>query len=231
MKTTEIKKCYSLLKEKNIWDDNYDILRKNFKLFALKNHPDKGGIKEMFQLVSSCKDILDNDFDYFKSVATNPEKYEYNEELFEEYDNSSDEDYNPNIESKKTSKSTTSKKSKFNAYTYVDFEMFIKKDCKGGRGGWLVNELRNFCDILGINNKGKKEELCERLGKYFKNTELRKSMIPMNDKEQERYEKKDVEELKQKDLLEQVYKEQERIRQEEERQINQLNDKMSNLSI
>lgn len=228
MKTTEIKKCYSLLKEKNIWDDNYDILRKNFKLFALKNHPDKGGIKEMFQLVSSCKDILDNDFDYFKSVATNPEKYEYNEELFEEYDNSSDEDYNPNIESKKTSKSTTSKKSKFNAYTYVDFEMFIKKDCKGGRGGWLVNELRNFCDILGINNKGKKEELCERLGKYFKDIELRK---PGNDKEQERYEKKDVEELKQKDLLEQVYKEQERIRQEEERQINQLNDKMSNLSI
>jgi hypothetical protein len=228
MKTTEIKKCYSLLKEKNIWDDNYDILRKNFKLFALKNHPDKGGIKEMFQLVSSCKDILDNDFDYFKSVATNPEKYEYNEELFEEYDNSSDEDYNPNIESKKTSKSTTSKKSKFNAYTYVDFEMFIKKDCKGGRGGWLVNELRNFCDILGINNKGKKEELCEKLSKYFKDIELRK---PGNDKEQERYEKKDVEELKQKDLLEQVYKEQERIRQEEERQINQLNDKMSNLSI
>jgi hypothetical protein len=214
MKTTEIKKCYSLLKEKNIWDDNYDILRKNFKLFALKNHPDKGGIKEMFQLVSSCKDILDNDFNYFKSVATNPEKYEYNEELFEEYDNSSDEDYNP-------------KKSKFNAYTYVDFEMFIKKGCKG-RSGWLVNELRNFCDILGINNKGKKEELCEKLSKYFKDIELRKLM---NDKEQERYEKKDVKELKQKDLLEQVYKEQERIRQEEERQINKLNDKMSNLSI
>jgi hypothetical protein len=219
----DIKKCYGLLQKYNIWNDDYNILRKNFKLFALKNHPDKGGINEVFQSVSSCKDILDDDFNYFKSVATNPEKYKYNEEVLEEYDNSSDDDYNPDIKSKK---STTSKTSKFNTYTYVDFEMFIKKDCKGGRGGWLVNELRNFCDILGINNKGKKEELCERLSKYFKNTELRKSVIPMNDKKE-----KNIEELKQKDLLEQVYKKQEIIRQEEEQQINKLNEKMSNLSI
>jgi hypothetical protein len=41
----DIKKCYGLLQKYNIWNDDYNILRKNFKLFALKNHPDKGGVK------------------------------------------------------------------------------------------------------------------------------------------------------------------------------------------
>jgi hypothetical protein len=234
----DIKKCYDLLKQNDIWNDDYDVLRKNFKLFALKNHPDKGGVKEVFQAVSSCKDILDNDFTYFKDVVKKS-SYNYNEEHVDDnyYDDSADEDYSP----KPTPKSKTKKsKSKTNKYTYIDFETFIKKDCKGGRGGWLLNELRNFCNILGINHNGKKEELCERLRKYFENIKVKKTNPQYEEinkeqelkKEEEGRKKHFEEEMKQREELERVYREQERIReQEEERKLNNLNDKMSNLSL
>ena len=210
----DIKKCYGVLQKYNIWSDDYNVLRKNFKLFALKNHPDKGGAKEVFQSVASCKDILDDDFNYFKDIASKVDVYDYNEEKVTydydyDFDDSSDEDFNPNIKSKTKSKSKS--KNKVPKYTYVDFETFIKKECTSGRGGWLVEELRNFCTILGLNSKGKKEELCRRLSTYFA------SITPYNQKE-----------IDTKDILEKVYKEQQRIREEE---LNNLNDRMSNLSI
>jgi hypothetical protein len=219
----DIKKCYGLLQKYNIWSDDYNVLRKNFKLFALKNHPDKGGVEEVFQSVSSCKDILDDDFNYFKDIANKSDVYDYNEEKVTydyeyDFDDSSDEDFNPKTKSKTKSKAKSTSKAKVPKYTYIDFETFVKKECTGGRGGWLVEELRNFCSILGLNNKGKKEELCKRLSTYFA------SINPINpDTAQESTTAMDM-----KDILEKVYKEQQRIREEE---INNLNEKMSNLSI
>jgi hypothetical protein len=220
----DIKKCYGLLQKYNIWSDDYNILRKNFKLFALKNHPDKSGVKEVFQSVSSCKDILDDDFNYFKDIANKSDVYDYNEEKVTydydyDFDDSSDEDFNPTIKPKAKSNS----KAKVPKYTYIDFETFVKKECTGGRGGWLSEELRNFCTILGLNNKGKKEELCKRLSTYFA------SINPINPDTVKQKESNGVTTVTDmKDILEKVYKEQQRIREEE---INNLNEKMSNLSI
>jgi hypothetical protein len=234
---SEIKKCFSLLKQHNVWDDDYNMLRKNFKTFALKNHPDKGGVKELFQSVSSCKDILDNDFRYFKEIANKQmDNYNYNEETVNMYyddgDNSQDEDYVPYTKSSKKSKKKKSTKQK---YTNIDFETFIKKDCKGGRGGWLITELRNFCKILGINDKGTKGELCERLSSYFETKEAGKVKEWIGEQyeqklkhEEELRRKQFDEEMKQKEVLERVYREQERIREEEERE---LSYRMSKLDI
>lgn len=240
----DIKKCYDLLKQNDVWNDDYDVLRKNFKLFALKNHPDKGGVKEVFQAVSSCKDILDNDFTYFKDVVNKKSSipsYKYNEDnIYDTYDDSGDEDYSPKSKPKSQTKKS---KSKTKNYTHIDFETFIKKDCKGGRGGWLLNELRTFCNILGIDHIGKKEELCERLSKYFEGIEVKKTKDWMNQqyeeisKEQELKNEEELrkkhfeEEMKQREELERVYREQERIREQEERELNNLNDKMSNLKL
>lgn len=243
MMEQDIKKCYDLLKKNNVWNDDYDVLRKNFKMFALKNHPDKGGAKEVFQAVSACKDILDSDFIYFKNVISkNSDSYNYNEEpIYDTYydDNSADEDYVPSPKKSKTKKSTKSKTKSSTVYTHIDFETFIKKDCKGGRGGWLLNELRNFCDILGIDNKGKKEELCEKLNKYFEDIDSKKTKEWINQQYDEIHKEQEIkqeelrkkhfeEEMRQREELERVYRAQERIRQEE---MNNLSDKMSNLYI
>ena len=97
-------------------------------------------------------------------------------------------------------------------YTYIDFATFIQKECKNGKNSWLISELRNFCNLLGIDNKGKKADLCERLSNYFKTKESKSDNKNLNEKE----------------LLEKVYKEQQRIREAE---IHNLTDKMSKLSI
>lgn len=97
----------------------------------------------------------------------------------------------------------------------IDFETFMKKECKGGKEGWLVTELRNFCNILGLKHTGSKSELCERLNDYFKRKDSStKNQLDKKPKEGERR-KNYEDELKQKDLLEKVYKEQQRIREEE----------------
>lgn len=227
MSNIDIKKCYKLLKDNDIWDDDYDVLRKKFKVFALKNHPDKGGVEEIFKAVSTCKDTLDDDFEYFKNVAVND--YVYNEEqvIYDneyDFDDSNDEDYNPNVKSKK--KQSKTKKSK--QHTHVDFETFIKKECKGGKGGWLVTELRNFCNILGLKHTGSKSELCKRLNDYFKRKDSINLEIDKELKEKQEERRNYEDELKQKDLLEKVYKEQQRIRQEE---LDILNERMSALKI
>lgn len=98
----------------------------------------------------------------------------------------------------------------------IDFETFIKKECKDGKEGWLVTELRNFCNILGLKHTGSKSELCERLNDYFKRKDSTSTKNRLDEKlkeEEKRNNYKD--ELKQKDLLEKVYKEQQRIREEE----------------
>lgn len=220
----DIKKCYGLLKQYNIWNDDYNVLRKNFKLFVLKNHPDKGGVKEVFQSVSSCKDILDDDFNYFKDIANKSDVYDYNEEKVTydydyDFDNSRDEDFNSNIKSKTKSKANS--KAKVPKYTYIDFETFVKKECTGS-GGWLSEELRNFCTILGLNNKGKKEELCKRLSTYFASIN---TINPETVKQKQSIGIATANDMK--NILEKVYKEQQRIREEEFN----LNEKMSNLSV
>jgi hypothetical protein len=213
-KCIDIKKCYRILEKYNIWNDDYNVLSKNFKLFALKNHPDKGGINEVFQAISSCKDILDDNFNYFKDIVNRSCKYDYNEEKVTydydyEFDDSSDEDFNTSV--KPQTKSNAKSNSKIPRYTYIDFETFIKNECIGGVGGWLIDELRNFCNILGLNNKGKKKELCKRISSYFE------SINPINEdivKQKKSHEMTTTIDM-QKDILEKVYKEQQRIRKEE----------------
>jgi hypothetical protein len=34
-------KCYNILKDYNIYNNNYNVLYNNFRKFSLKNHPDK----------------------------------------------------------------------------------------------------------------------------------------------------------------------------------------------
>lgn len=145
-------------------------------------------------------------------MSTSNNNYNYNEEKLTydyEYDfgDSSDEELKTNRQK----------------YTHVDFETFIKKECKGTKGGWLISELRNFCDILGLNNKGSKSDLCRRLSIYYKNQqqknneqiEYQKQIIKQS-KMAEEYKKRMYEaELHQRELLEKVYKEQQKIREKE----------------
>jgi len=54
--------CNTILKQQGILDNDPKTTRKNFKKWALKNHPDKGGNTSVFQSVSNCSDT-DSDSD------------------------------------------------------------------------------------------------------------------------------------------------------------------------
>lgn len=54
------KDCNTILKQQGILDNDYKTTRRNFKKWALKNHPDKGGNTSVFQSVSDCSDKSDS---------------------------------------------------------------------------------------------------------------------------------------------------------------------------
>lgn len=159
------KECYDILLKNNIWDDDLIILKKNLKKFALKNHPDKGGKKEVFQSVYDCKDLLEKDFEKFKQIAKGIDSEE------DTWSYSSGSEYDPSETPKAKSKSKAKSKAKSTpkkqyTYTDIDFDTFIGKDCLS-RKGWLLYELVSFCKILGLDSTGTKKVLCNRLYKFF----------------------------------------------------------------
>lgn len=212
MSNTEIKTCYNLLVQKEVWHDDYNTLKKNFHKFALRNHPDKGGIKEIFQSVSNCKDILDNDFETFKRIAKSRDSF--SESDFAPTTSGSEYE-EPKTQSKPKSKKQTKKRS--HEYTSVDFDLFMQKDCVSGKGGWLATELANFCKILGINSTGKKQELCTKLKNYFDhvNTRQRENQYNENIRKQQDADADEQLRRKQAELAE-IYRKQEEIRAQEE---------------
>jgi len=75
MKTShiiKIKECYNIFNKYHVWSDDENTFKSNFKRFSLVTHPDKGGDAEIFKSVSSCRDILLNDFNKFKEIAKQP---------------------------------------------------------------------------------------------------------------------------------------------------------------
>ena len=73
----EIKKCYQTMKTENIWSEEKSVLLKNFRKWSLKNHPDKIGENQKYSLMSNCKNIIEDDFSAFKTIAKtkSPKKY------------------------------------------------------------------------------------------------------------------------------------------------------------
>ena len=140
-----IKKCYILFKNNDIWSDDQDTLRRNFKDYALKNHPDKGGNHDLFSYANACNDILKNDFEYFKIIAKQS-------------------DIQIPKRSESLSKPSTSYSQK---HTY---EKFMQKKCESKRGGWTKVELQEMCKDLNIkfHTKDDKQELCNQISNYFK---------------------------------------------------------------
>jgi hypothetical protein len=63
----KITKCYVLLKENNVWDDNYHKLLRNIKSFFSGNSENK---KQVVESVLGCRDYLKSHyFDNFKNVV------------------------------------------------------------------------------------------------------------------------------------------------------------------
>jgi hypothetical protein len=63
---TEMNNCYKLLRKNDIWSDDLEKLKTNFKEFLRKNHSDKtGGDDEVVKEVNHCKTIIENDYDGF----------------------------------------------------------------------------------------------------------------------------------------------------------------------
>lgn len=158
----QIKLCYKTFVDLNIWSEEEDVLLKNWKLYALRNHPDKGGDAEIFKLVSSCRDIIKKDFEYFKRIAKKPEQPKQEEQKREQEQRRQRKQQEQQRRQEQEQKEEEQKQ----AFTY---ERFLQKECTGERGGWLVAELRQFCDILGLDNSGTKLILCKRINDHFKN--------------------------------------------------------------
>ena len=51
----------------------------------------------------------------------------------------------------------------------MNSEKFFMKACNIARKGWLVREMKELCRELKLPVSGTKQELCDRLTKYFKN--------------------------------------------------------------
>ena len=47
------------------------------------------------------------------------------------------------------------------------YDYFNTKECKSGTGGFNTAELKEICKTLKISTSGTKEELFERIKKYF----------------------------------------------------------------
>jgi hypothetical protein len=66
----ELSECHRILLEQGIWDENKDQFKRNFRLWILRNHPDKiNGDQELVQKVNNCVSIVNKDFDEFKNFA------------------------------------------------------------------------------------------------------------------------------------------------------------------
>ncbi len=67
------KECYELYKKYGIWSDDEKTFRKNYKLWALKNHPDKNNNPDstkIFQELSNCYSNIENFNNFIYNVNT-----------------------------------------------------------------------------------------------------------------------------------------------------------------
>ncbi len=51
--------CYKTFQAEGLWSKDPEVLKKNFKLWAVKNHPDKNPLNgTKFRDITSCRDTL-----------------------------------------------------------------------------------------------------------------------------------------------------------------------------
>ena len=66
---SKVKQCFDYFVKQGIWSDDENVLRSNFRKWALKNHPDKvPGNEEIFKMISECKNSISS-FEEFKRTA------------------------------------------------------------------------------------------------------------------------------------------------------------------
>jgi hypothetical protein len=142
------KSCFNVLKKYNIYDDDFKTIIKNFKRFALKHHPDRNDnidIGGVFTSVNGC-------YEYFLT-----EKSFINfKKIIYKYEN------------KSKNKSNTKE-------DITSYDNFVKKPCEGrNNGSWVVEQLKKFCDLLGIeiSSKDNKQNICKKIKEYFKNGQV-----------------------------------------------------------
>jgi type IV secretory pathway VirB10-like protein len=72
MSVKEIRECYKYFKDNNIWSDDENEFIRNFRKWALKNHPDKNpNTEEIFKVINNCRQSIGN-HSKFKSIAEAP---------------------------------------------------------------------------------------------------------------------------------------------------------------
>jgi hypothetical protein len=159
----QIIKCYSLFKHHNIWSDNQDIFKKNYREYALKNHPDKGGSHEVFSYANNCNDILKNDFELFKMIGKQSE---------------------PQLQPSPRSDSIPKPSPRSDSIPKPTHSDFIQKRCGGKRGGWTTLELQQICFKLNIKFSmgNDKETLCKKISDYFYNDKQESELRRRKDK-------------------------------------------------
>lgn len=68
------KKCFEIFENEKIWSFDKNTFFTNFRKWSLKNHPDKIGSNEKYSIVANCKNIVDENFEIFKTIATSSYK-------------------------------------------------------------------------------------------------------------------------------------------------------------
>lgn len=64
----KMKGCYQSLVKHKLWASTPGEIISNFRRWSLVNHPDKGGNREQFALMSDCVDYVKDNFNDFKRV-------------------------------------------------------------------------------------------------------------------------------------------------------------------
>lgn len=108
----------------------------------------------------------------------------------------------------------------------INFETLIKKMCAHSKEDkWLLQELRNFCIILQLKSNGSKKQLCKRLNNYFKNIH-HNTNYNTNDNTNDNINNnindninnnKYNEKINQINIFDEIYKKQQKIRENEEK--------------
>lgn len=58
-KTEQIRQCFKDFDTQNLWSDDFNVFKKNFLKWSLKNHPDKNpNTNDIYQVISGCKTIF-----------------------------------------------------------------------------------------------------------------------------------------------------------------------------
>jgi hypothetical protein len=189
----QIKKCYKLFVENNIWSDDQDTFKKNFKSYALKNHPDKGGSNEVFALANQCHDILKHDFAYFKTIGKGisnsfeipdftsmPIPKSWGSAMPRPSSRTSSmprpeprtssmprpEPRPERPEPQSRPRPEPQSQSQPSKTTYAEF---LSQRCGKSRGGWTKEDLQRICKELDIHYRKSEDkvDLCERISMFF----------------------------------------------------------------